>query len=55
MGNINLFETLEGEKLNFQFQSGMTYAVRGTLRFSKNMTISENVILLPVADLIIPP
>ena len=47
MENIetNFCEVLEGEKLNQQFESGKTYAVKGILR-TQNLTIPENVTLI---------
>lgn len=48
MENIetNFCEVLEGEKLNQQFESGKTYAVKGILRITQNLTIPENVTLI---------
>ena len=44
--NEIFYETLEGEKLNYQFESGKTYAVRGILSLSQNLIIPEDVTLI---------
>ena len=48
MENIetNFCEVLVGEKLNQQFESGKTYAVKGILRITQNLTIPEDVTLI---------